>query len=319
MKIKKETILACDLGGTNLRLAVISNEGKIFRRLKFETPQNAEEIVQKIAEAADRFRGDENETGKIKAVALAAPATINAQKGIVLQAPNLTVLNDFPIAEKLEEKSNLPCVLENDANAAAIGEAWRGATRNFQNSICATLGTGVGGGIIIGGKILRGVDGTAGEIGHICVAPGGAKCGCGARGCLEQYASGSGIVRLAKKFLRNFPHSVLRKSETFSAQEIYKAAKTGDELGIEVFRKQGFYLGIAFAGLVNLLNPEAIVVGGGAAGAWDLFYPQMKRYVEENAYREPANRVKLLRAECGDDAGVLGAAKLAFERLGKAV
>ena len=206
----------------------------------------------------------------------------------------------------------LPVLLENDANAAALGESWMGAAKGFQNSICVTLGTGVGGGIIIDGEILRGVDGTAGEIGHICVEPFGAPCGCGSRGCLEQYASATAILRLAQENSARYPKSELLHKLGLTSADVYKAGKQGDELALEVFRQMGFYLGLALAGLVNVLNPEAIVIGGGASGGWDLFMRYLQETIRARTFRQPGERAKVLLAKCGDDAGLLGAAKLAF-------
>jgi len=167
----------------------------------------------------------------------------------------------------------------------------------------------------LGGKVLRGVDGTAGEIGHICVEPNGAECGCGSRGCLEQYSSATAVVRLARELGEKFPRSDLMGNTTITSSEIYNSAKAGDKLALEVFRTQGFYLGIALAGLINVLNPEIIVVGGGAAAAWDFFIPHTLVQIRKRAYPEPAKRAKIIPARLGDDAGVLGAARLAFDRI----
>ncbi len=312
-----EIILATDLGGTNLRMSAIDRNGEILYRTKRSTPKSdvAHEIVLAIKEAAIECREAVKELGVVRAIAAAVPGTVNSEKGIILKAPNVPALSGFRIAATLEAELDLPCFLENDANAAAVGENWCGASRGFKNSICITLGTGVGGGIIIDGKVLRGVDGTAGEIGHICVEPFGAPCGCGSRGCVEQYASATAIVRLTREIGFQYPKSALPDKLHLSSLEIYEAGQNGDELALEVFRKQGFYLGIALSGLINVLNPEVIVIGGGAAAGWDLFMPQTHLIIRERTYREPGERVKIVRAEKGDDAGVLGVARLAFEKV----
>lgn len=302
------------MGGTNLRMAAIDRDGQILYRTRRETPRgkSAGEIVFIISEAANECLQNVNE--KFLAIAAAVPAIIDFEKGITLKLPNIPALNNFQLSDALENELNLPCILENDANAAAVGENWLGASKDFKNSILVTLGTGVGGGIIIDGKILRGASGTAGEIGHICVEPFGALCGCGSRGCVEQYASATAIVRLAREFGNKFPESELHAKTNFSALEIYEAGISGDELALEVFRKQGFYLGIALANLINVLNPEIIVIGGGAAAGWDLFVPQMVEEIGQRAYREPVECAKIVRAKLGDDAGIVGAARLAFEK-----
>ena len=315
--MNKQIVIACDLGGTNLRTAAIDREGNILYRTRRDTPQTerAEEILFALAESANECRENVKGLGKVLAIAVAAPAIVNSEKGVILKAPNVPALDNFPFAKTIEAVLNQRCFLENDANAAAVGESWLGASKNFQNSIYITLGTGVGGGIIIAGKILRGIDGTAAEIGHVCVEPFGASCGCGSRGCLEQYSSAKAIVRLTGEIARDYPNSDLANNKSLTALEIYKAGKAGDALAVEVFRRQGFYLGIGLAGLINVLNPEVIVIGGGAASGWDLFEPEMIEQIRFRAYRKPAERARIIRAECGDDAGILGAARIAFENL----
>ncbi len=311
----KEIILATDLGGTNLRMAAVDRKGTVLYRTKRETPQTTrvDEIVCAIVEAAEESHQAVKAQGAVLGFAAAVPGTVNVEKGIILKAPNVPSLDGFRISATLKNELNLPCFLENDANAAAVGESWLGASKDFQNSILVTLGTGVGGGIIIDGKVLRGADGTAGEIGHICVEPFGVPCGCGSRGCLEQYASATAIVRLTRELESIYPTSDLPGKSRLSALEIYESGKQGDELALEVFRQQGFYLGIALAGLINILNPEVIVIGGGAAAGWDLFIPPTIEQIRKRAYQEPAKRAELTPAKCGDDAGILGAAQLAFE------
>ena len=309
-----EIVLATDLGGTNLRMAVIDRAGEILHRTKYETPksESADEIVRAVLTAADECRRATEKNGRLIAVGAAVPATINAPEGTIMKAPNIPALDGFRFSAAVAEELNLPVILENDANAAAIGEHWFGASRGFENSICVTLGTGVGGGIVLNGKILRGADGTAGEIGHICVEPFGAPCGCGSRGCVEQYSSATAIVRLVSELENQYPKSILRGKSNRTSLDVYEAGRAGDELALEVFRQMGFYLGVALADLVNVLNPEVIVIGGGAAASWDLFAVHVREQIDARAFREPAMRARLIRAALGDDAGILGAAWSAF-------
>ncbi len=313
----RQIVIACDLGGTNLRMAAIDHEGNILYRTKRDTPKvdRADEIVRAMVESANECCEYVKDLGEVVAIAIAAPATVNAEKGIILKAPNVPALDGFRIIATLENELNLHAILENDANAAAVGENWLGASEGFDNSICVTLGTGVGGGIIIDGKILRGVDGTAGEIGHICVEPFGAPCGCGSRGCVEQYSSATAIVRQTQELASQYPKSELQHKTRLTAKDVYEAGLRGDELALEVFRRQGFYLGIALGGLINVLNPEVIAIGGGAAAGWDLFMPHLEEQIEQRTYREPRLRAKFEKAILGDDAGILGVAKLAFDKL----
>jgi len=311
----KKIVLACDLGGTNLRMAAIDRQGEILYRTRRDTPKSdrADEIVRTIVEEANECREATRTDGKIEAIAVAVPATVNAENGIILKAPNVPCLDGFRMVAALENELNVKAGLENDANAAAVGESWLGASRGCKNSIMVTLGTGVGGGIIINGQVLRGIDGTAGEIGHICVEPFGAPCGCGSRGCVEQYSSASAIVRLTREKETHYPKSELAGKPRLTSADVYEAGMRGDELALEVFRQMGFYLGISLVDLINILNPEVIVIGGGAAAGWDLFIGHVEDQIRTRAFLEPGMRARLVRAELGDDAGILGAARIAFD------
>lgn len=315
--MKTDVTLAVDLGGTNLRIAAIDRTGAILFRAKRATPhgERADEIIGAIVATVAECR-KERPDFQVKAISAAVPATVSVERGLILKAPNLPALNNFEMSVALENELGIKAFLENDANAAAIGENWLGASKECDDSIMVTLGTGVGGGIIVGGKILRGKDGTAGEIGHICVESCGAPCGCGARGCVEQYASATAIVRLAKELESQYPQSALNQNSRLTAHDIYQAgAVDGDELALEVFRRMGFYLGIALSDLINILNPETIVIGGGASAGWSLFLPHLQETIDARAYGEPARRAQISLSILGDDAGLIGAARLAFDSL----
>jgi glucokinase len=310
-------VLAADLGGTHLRVALVDESGRIHKQLKKESPQGVSpqcviEAFYKAALECGCF-GDRVE-GRVVAAAIMVPGTIDKNNVSVVQAPNMTALNNFELKPALEKRLGWPVVLENDANAAAVGEMWLGAARGCRNVICVTLGTGVGGGIILDGKLWRGTDGSAGEIGHTTVDPfGGVQCKCGGTGCLEMFASATAIVRMANELLPEFPDSTLRNVE-LSAEKVYEAGESGDRLAVLVFEKVGTYLGVGLANLVNLLNPEVIVIGGGVANGWDLFANHMNQQVQQRAF-PLAQRVKIIAAERGDNAGLLGAARLAFDKL----
>jgi len=311
----KKIVLACDLGGTNLRMAAIDRQGAILYRTKRDTPKSdrADEIIRTIVEEANECREATKKEGTIEAIAAAVPATVNVEKGILMKSPNVPCLDGFRMVAALENELSIKAVIENDANAAAVGENWLGASKGCRNSIMVTLGTGVGGGIIINETVLRGIDGTAGEIGHICVEPFGEPCGCGSRGCVEQYSSATAIVRLTREKESLYPKSELINIPRLTSADVYEAGKRGDELALEVFRQMGFYLGIALVDLINIMNPEVIVIGGGAAAGWDLFIHHVEDQIRTRAFLEPGMRAKLVRAELGDDAGILGAARIAFD------
>ena len=307
-------IFAADLGGTHLRAATVDQKGRIQFRFKQHTPQanDANAIVDAIVAAVRECEQQRDCAEQISAVSLVVPGTVNVEEGAVVKAPNLPCLDGFRLSAALTEQLGLPAILENDANAAAVGEMWQGAAVGCKTIICLTLGTGVGGGIILNGKLWRGVDGAAAEIGHMCVDPfGGVACTCGSRGCLEVFASATAIVRMTREASPRYPDSVLQGKDDRTAETIFAAGQQGDELALEIFRRMGVYLGIGVANLINILNPELIVIGGGVVNGWDLFEKHMHQQVEERAF--PLLRVKIVRAKCGDDAGLLGAARLAFK------
>jgi len=315
-KTDTKLIFAADLGGTHLRAATVDRTGRIRSRFKQNTPQarDVNAIIHAIVAAVRECQRQASDDD-ISAVSLVVPGTVDVEAGAVVKAPNLPCLNGFQLAAALSSQLNLPAILENDANAAAVGEMWQGAGVGCKTIICVTLGTGVGGGIILDGKLWRGVDGSAAEIGHMCVDPfGGVACTCGSRGCLEVFASATAIVRMTREASPRYPESVLQGKEDRTAAMIFEAGQQGDELALEIFRRMGVYLGIGLANLINILNPEMIIIGGGVVNGWNLFEKHMHQQVEERAFPLLAERVKIVRAKCGDDAGLLGAARLALVR-----
>ncbi|HEV8591380.1 MAG TPA: ROK family protein [Pyrinomonadaceae bacterium] len=309
-----EYVLAADMGGTNLRMAAIGPDGNFLDSRSIPTPTSdrAEDIVEAIVGIAKECRDSVSDLFELRSLGLAAAALVSAENGRVLSSPNLHELDGHDLAGELRERLGIAVVIENDANAAAIGEHWLGSSKGFENSIMVTLGTGVGGGLILNGGIFRGSDGTAGEIGHVNVEPHGVLCGCGSYGCLEQYASATAIVRMARELTAKYPDSSLNNSGDFSSLDVYNAGVAGDELSLDVFELMGFYLGNALAGLVNVLNPDVITIGGGVASGWDLYADHVRKQIKERAFQHPAERVKLVRAELGNRAGILGAAWLAL-------
>ncbi|MEP6945710.1 MAG: ROK family protein [Acidobacteriota bacterium] len=299
--------LALDLGGTNIRLAAIGEDGTVFSRSRAATPKrsSANEIVELIVTLANQCRNSLEDPSRVFAIAAAVPATIDEAAGILNKLPNLPALEGIGLRDVLSEKLGIPTILENDANAAAYGENWLGASRGVDDSICITLGTGVGGGLTINGRPFRGKDGTAGELGHVCVEPQGVPCGCGGRGCMEQYASATAIVRMARE----------AGMDVGTSYEVYIAAVKGDEAAAAVLRLMGSYLGIGISSLINVLNPEMVVISGGVSAAWEQFIGPVQAEISVRSFRQPAERANIVRAKLGDDAGILGAARSAFELL----
>jgi glucokinase len=311
-------VFAVDLGGTHLRIGLVDGAGKIHRQLKRHTPKDDSPyaVVNALAEVADKWR--DGDRGPIVAASLMVPGAVNSEQSIVLQAPNLPSLLNFELKAALQDRLGWPVVLENDANAAAMGEMWKGAARGCRDVVSVTLGTGVGGGVVLDGQLWRGAHGAAGEIGHTTVDPfGGLKCKCGNTGCLELFASATAIVRMARESLSQFPQAMLT-GEDLTAEKVYEAGRKGDELALSVFKRCGKYLGVGLANLMSLIDPEIIVISGGVVNGWDLFAPDMYQEVSERAFRATAQQVRIARAECGDNAGLLGAARLAFDEMARA-
>ena len=314
-------VCAVDLGGTNLRAASIDSSGSIHERLKVPTPDSdkAEVIVDAIAAAVQRCQAEAaKRAARIEAVSVVVPGSVHAQTRAIVNAPNVPAIVDFGLAEALETRLQHPVVIENDANAAALGEMWQGAARGCRTIVCLTLGTGVGSGIVLNGDLWRGADGTAGEIGHTSVDPfGGVQCKCGNIGCLEVCASATAIVRMTRERLPTHSGSSLNSlpSDKLTAEAIAEAAASGDEFAQAIFQRVGTYLGIAAANIVNTLNPEMIVIGGGVSAAFELFTQTAREEMSRRAFSVPAQRCQIVRAECGDDAGLLGAAWLALARV----
>jgi glucokinase len=305
-----KVVLAVDLGGTHLRAALIDETGQILAQVKNETPKDASsgDLIRALVEAERECCADAN----VFAASVMVPGTVDKENAVVVQAPNIPCLYNFPLKHALESEFGWPVVLENDANAAAMGEVWLGAARGCRDVVCITLGTGVGGGVILDGQLFRGSNGSAGEIGHCAIEPfSGLHCKCGNEGCLEMFASARSIVRMAGENLPRFPQSRLH-GQTITARRLFEVGLEGDELALTVFEKMGTYLGIAAANLINLLNPEIIVIGGGVANGWALFEAAMRKQVAARAFKSQLGTVRIVPAECGDNAGLLGAARLAF-------
>jgi len=311
---KRAVVIAVDLGGTHLRGGAVDEDGGIRHRFKLATPRDPKPttLVGAIANAVKECRRLVSLEGTdVSAFAFAVPG--NVSDGCVGAAPNIPALNGLRLREILAAELQLPVTIENDANAAAVGEMWMGAGRSARTIVCLTLGTGVGGGIILEGKLWRGHDGSAAEVGHLSINPfGGVPCGCGSHDCLEVYASATAVVRLARERLPDFPASQLVVDPELTAEKIFRAGMAGDALAQETFRVMGTYLGAGLASLINIINPEIIIIGGGVADAWNLFSESMYAEVRNRSFPLPAAQVKIVRAECGDDAGLLGAAHLAY-------
>lgn len=259
----KDLVVAVDLGGTHLRAGLIDSKGRVLERLKQDTPREstASDIVSAMVAGARRLASISGGRS-IRAISVVAPGAVRVGTGIIDKAPNLPSLSGFNLGKALETELGWNAIIENDANAAGLGEMWMGAGRGCGTIICVTLGTGVGGGLVLDRKLWRGVDGFAGEIGHIGVEPHGVPCPCGSTGCLGVYASATAISRMANELKETDPSSRLHQYCEISSELVYEEGLRGDAVALQVFEKMGFYLGVGLASLVNIFNPERVVIGG---------------------------------------------------------
>lgn len=331
--------IGVDLGGTNLRIAAVDSNGKVLEKITTST-QVARgrdlvilEMCNAIQEVAAKFRS----SGTLAGIGIGIPGIIDMQSGMVRESPNLPGWEDYPVRREIERGLGTSVILENDANVAALGEKWMGAAAPVHDMCMMTLGTGVGGGIVLQGKIWHGMTGMAGELGHIAVDPEGIPCGCGSRGCVEQYASATAIKRMAVEAIAGGKAPELARAMNedpeFSAKVVYQMAVQGDEPARQIFRTVGHSLGIVIASVVNIFNLPMYVIGGGVSNAWDAFAPTMLEVVRQRSFvyrntapREGAAGVQgtqihddalpsrrstiITRAMLGSDAGLIGAARL---------
>lgn len=299
--------LGLDVGGSFLKGAIVNPSGKVEERIHEPIAKSSlEELVQQLERASRGLVGKEG----ARAVGIGIPGIVEQHTARVRHAPNVPVLNGFALAEELKKRTGLQAYMENDANAAALAEAWRGAGRGSQDQLFVTLGTGIGGGVILGGRIWSGKSGYAGEVGHIQVDPQGALCGCGSRGCVETIAGIGGWVRRAEAGL-NQGESALRGCALDPAA-IVEAARAGDALALEVVAGTARALGVAIGAVLNLLNLDRVVVGGGVSGAGDFLLGRIVDEVRARTFPQVFADVSFRLAELGGDAGVVGAARVAM-------
>ena len=315
-------VLAIDLGGTKIIAAIISNQGRVITREYYLTlaEEGPQLVIKRTLSAIDRLLSSRGiDSSQLNSISIAAAGAINFGKGLVTLSPNLPGWYDIPLRDLIKEKYRVNTLLINDASAAALGEHRFGAGKGVNNLILLTLGTGIGGGIIINGKLYSGPCGSAGEIGHMTIDVNGPRCRCGNIGCLEMLVSGTAVAREAIKRIRQGERSSLTeivegKIESITAEKVEVAAQGGDSLALEVILKAANYLGVGMVNLVNIFNPEMIIVGGGMAKMGNLLLDPARQVVRERAFQLPAQAVRIVPAQLGDDAGVLGAAVFAFQQ-----
>ncbi|RSK27841.1 ROK family glucokinase [Bacillus sp. HMF5848] len=316
--MENKWLVGVDLGGTTIKMAFISEEGNILKKWEVPTDltNNGLNITRDIAAAIkDKLEEINESKSKLHGIGIGAPGPVDVANGLIYETVNIG-WKDFPLKEKLENETGLPVIVDNDANIAAIGEMWKGAGNGAESLIAVTLGTGVGGGIIINGEVVHGINGAGGEIGHMVAVPeGGAQCNCGKTGCLETVASATGIVRIAKEKLANTDaDSVLREGD-ITAKAIFDAAASRDAVALDVIDNITLHLAVALANLANAINPRAIVIGGGVSQAGDILMQPLREKVEKFLFPRTKVDLRLETATLGNDAGVIGGAYLAKTKL----
>ncbi len=314
-----DVTMGIDIGGTNTVFGIVTEKGKIVFKESISTNrmEPAEDLFERIFNTFDELFKQYSEEYNLIGIGVGAPDG-NYYKGSIENPPNLN-WGYVNVKELVHKYHDIPVALTNDANAAAIGEMKFGAARGMKNFIEVTLGTGLGSGIVVDGKVLYGHDGFAGELGHINAIPDGRRCGCGKKGCLETYASATGIIRTVAEMLANYRDSSPLRDIPYSkltAKKIYDAASGGDKIAINAFKYTGKILGEALADAVAILSPEAIVVFGGLAQAGDMILNPTKKHMELNLLNNYKGKIKLVNSGLKEgDAAILGSSALIWNEL----
>ncbi|GGD98921.1 ROK family glucokinase [Paenibacillus nasutitermitis] len=312
--MSEKIVIGVDIGGTTIKLGICSSEGELLHT--HEGPTGVEDgsdaVCQNIADYA-RLIIDESPYSweQVEGVGVGIAGFLDIPNGIVKLSVNL-YFNNVPLKDILEEKLQTKVLVNNDANVAALGEAWAGAGRGISDCVCYTLGTGVGGGVIINGKIVEGFRGMAGELGHMSVVPDleAIQCNCGKMGCLETVSSATGIIRMAKDAVQRGDRTSLSFVPDIMAKDVLDAAKAGDEVAMRIVSRAAFYLGKSMAAVAVILNPQRFIIGGGVSKAGEFLFEQIREVVRKLTPEVAQEGVEIVPAILGNNAGVVGAAGL---------
>jgi glucokinase len=315
-------VLAVDLGGTKVVTAIVSRKGQVMAREYYPTlaAEGPGSVINRIHAAIDRLLWANGvSVSELHSISVACAGAIDMSQGLVTSSPNLPGWCAIPFRDIMREKYGVNTYLINDAKAAALGECSFGAGRGVNNLVYLTVSTGIGGGIIIDDKLYFGSSGSAGEVGHMTIDVNGPKCNCGNIGCWETLASGTAVAREARRRISGGERSSLTETvegriEDITAEKVGAAAQLGDSLALDIIGKAANYLGVGMVNLVNIFNPDVIIIGGGMAKVGDLLLNPAKQIVRERAFLVSAQAVRIVLAQLGDYAGVLGAAVFALQQ-----
>ena len=305
-----------DLGGTTINIGLVSPDGRILaqQHCASEVANGVGPVLDQIAKIIHKLKEEVDSSISVKSLGIGVAGKVDFKKGLLREATNLSNWIDVKLGDELSKRLGMDVVVDNDANVAALGEHAFGAGRGINEMLMITLGTGVGGGLILGGKIYRGADGVAGEFGHTVIQQDGPICSCGRRGCVESFVGVKAILQIARAKLASRGDSSLHhiEIENITPKDISLSAQEGDRLAIEIFCEVGTYLGIGIANVANFLNIERVVVGGGVAKAGDFILEPARTSLKQRALKVPGETVKVVPAALGDSAGLVGAARLAM-------
>jgi glucokinase len=314
----KRYVIGLDIGGTKISCVVGTRKGEILDKvtLSTEIEKGPDYTIKKIiGNVKDLLKGSNINLREVKGIGIGAPGPLDPIKGIILNTPNMPGWNGICLKEIFDREFNLPVILDNDANAAALGEKIFGAGKDIKDMFYFTVSTGIGGGLIIGGKIYHGASFDAAEVGHTVVLPDGPECKCGKHGCLEALASGTAIARNAREKLRTNPHSLILKLaenniELVTAKIVSQAAKMGDKLANQIYQEAGRFLGIGVANVLNLINPQMVVIGGGVSYAGELLFKPVRESAKREAFARTYEVCPIVPSRLGEMVGDLGAVSL---------
>ncbi|MNH98130.1 Glucokinase [compost metagenome] len=309
-----EIYIGVDLGGTSVKVGICDESGHLLNTYEGPTDadQGAEVVLDHIAEYVRKIVADSSyEWEQVAGIGAGLAGFLDIPEGVVKFSPNL-LWNNVPAKQTLEAKLGKPVKIDNDANVAALGEAWSGAGAGMSNVVCYTLGTGVGGGIIINGKIYQGFNGMAGELGHMSIVPDieAVICGCGQVGCLETVSSATGIVRMANDAVERGERTSMALLDKIEAKHVFDAAKQGDEVALRIVHRAAYYLGRSMAAIAVVLNPQRFIIGGGVSKAGDILFEPIRETFKKYTPLQAQEGVDIVPASLGNDAGIVGAAGL---------
>ena len=313
----KKVVAGIDIGGTNISIAVAETGGEVVskRQLPTQSSLGPFSAFDKMSEALDEMLAEGS--FDLEAIGVGSPSPIDVRKGLIMSPSNLLEWSEFPIVDLLNDRFGVPVKLENDANAAAVGEYIYGAGRGYRNIFYLTVSTGIGGGIIIDGNLYHGISTAAGEIGHTIIQPDGIRCNCGSRGCLETICAGVHIARRARERLENGEASILSGMvsdiDSITARTVVDAVQQGDPLATAIWDETCHFLAIGIANVITLVAPEIVIVGGGVAAAGDLLFVQLRKRVPHFVSMVPADKINIVPARLGTESGLYGAVAIARE------